>query len=295
MKFINTKTSFILLALAFSFSCFSCGTKQSQKDSLVEKTTDAPEVVYNIPQDLQEYYKEVDFTKINQELFEELSVLVTTTHTRKHPYGWEHIKNTDLTPQANQVFLIYGHQGVNKGQQAFTRGKNQNSGKIGDWNREHVFPKSLATPKLIGGKTPEAGTDAHNLRASDVQWNAARGNLPFIDSQGLSGKVAGGWYPGDQWKGDVARMIMYMYLRYPDQCLPSSVAIGQANALDPNMIDLLLQWNAQDPVSFIEIQRNNYLGNLDNEFAQGNRNPFIDNPDLATRIWAGPKADNHWN
>ena len=97
----------------------------------------------------------------------------------------------------------------------------------------------------------------------------------------------GGWYPGDEWKGDVARMMMYMYLRYGNQCLPSNVAIGSANSSDANMVQLLLQWNAEDPVSNFEKQRNPIIQGL-----QGNRNPFIDNPAFATQIWGGPQAED---
>jgi chitodextrinase len=60
------------------------------------------------------------------------------------------------------------------------------------------------------------------------------------------------------------------------------------------MIDLFLQWNADDPVSEIEKQRNPYHENTSNSDAQGNRNPFIDNPRLATRIWGGPEAEDIW-
>jgi hypothetical protein len=60
------------------------------------------------------------------------------------------------------------------------------------------------------------------------------------------------------------------------------------------MLNLLLQWNAEDPVSQYEDNRNTYLGNANNTYGQGNRNPFIDNPYLATVIWGGPVAQNRW-
>ena len=60
------------------------------------------------------------------------------------------------------------------------------------------------------------------------------------------------------------------------------------------MIQLFLQWNAEDPVSQYEDNRNTYLGNSSNTNGQGNRNPFIDNPYLATRIWGGQVAQNRW-
>ncbi|HHB52027.1 MAG TPA: endonuclease I, partial [Saprospiraceae bacterium] len=82
-------------------------------------------------------------------------------------------------------------------------------------------------------------------------------------------------------------MIMYMYLRYGNQCKPTGVGIGTTVATDPNMIQLFLQWNVDDPVSQFEKNRNNII-----EGIQGNRNPFIDNPAFATKIWGGPQAQN---
>ena len=61
------------------------------------------------------------------------------------------------------------------------------------------------------------------------------------------------------------------------------------------MIDLFLDWNAEDPVSNIEDTRNTYHENTSNTYAQGNRNPFIDNPYLATLIWGGTSAENRWS
>lgn len=90
-------------------------------------------------------------------------------------------------------------------------------------------------------------------------------------------------------------MMMYMYLRYENQCKPTFVGIGSSTNTPDDMIDLFLKWNAEDPISQIEIQRNEYLGNRSNTYGQGNRNPFIDNPYLATLIWGGPTAQNLWS
>jgi hypothetical protein len=167
-----------------------------------------------------------------------------------------------------------------------------------EWNREHVYAKSLGTPALVDGALTsidsDAGEDAHHLRSCDVDRNNNRGNLKFAAGSGNSAPVTGGWYPGNEWKGDVARMMMYMYLRYPSQCLPINVGTGATVSTDTNMIQLFLQWNAEDPVSLYEDNRNTYHGNLSNTYAQGNRNPFIDNPYLATVIWGGPAAENRW-
>ncbi len=212
---------------------------------------------------------------------------------------WDTLKLADVNPQnATEVLLIYGWEDGSDGnvQNDRERGIDNNSGDVGDWNREHVFSKSLATPSLTTNN-PGPGTDIHNLRPSDVQWNNVRGSRKFAAGSGNSGTTGSNWYPGDEWKGDVARMMMYMYLRYDGdgssiaetQCLANSVGVGNAVANDANMIDLFLQWNADDPVSDVEKQRNPV-----SEDKQGNRNPFIDNPYLATKIWGGPDAEDIW-
>ncbi|MEC4114987.1 endonuclease [Myroides pelagicus] len=251
---------------------------------------------YVIPADQKAYYSTIDFSKLSgMELKEKLADLTTTKHVNSLGYTtklWEALKITDATPDGKSVYLIYGTKGTTQGTQAYTRDKNKHGGDKGEWNREHVYARALGTPNLKDNYS--ANSDLHHLRPADVEWNNKRDNLKFVKGNGNSGSVSGGWYPGDEWKGDVARMMMYMYIRYGDQCKPSGVAIGSANKVDPKMIDLLLEWNATDEVSPLEIQRNEYLGKASNPYGQGNRNPFIDNPHLATAIWGGPEAQNRW-
>ena len=81
------------------------------------------------------------------------------------------------------------------------------------------------------------GADAHHLRAADVQRNGDRGSEKFTAGSGNSRDITSStWYPGDEWKGDVARMMMYMYLRYGNRCLPKNVGVGTAVASDTNMV-----------------------------------------------------------
>lgn len=246
---------------------------------------------FTIPSDLSSYYNSVDFTLTGSYLKDALASKIVSSHTTFLTYTpdvWNVLKQSDLDPTDNtKVLLIYGYNDTdNSTVNDRTRGKNNNSGRSGDWNREHVYPKSLGNPNL-GRSGP--GSDAHNLRASDVSFNSERGNKKFATGTGNAGNSSGGWYPGDEWKGDVARMMLYMYLRYGNQCLPKNVAIGSTVSSDANMVLLFLKWNAQDPVSDFEKQRNTIISN-----AQGNRNPFIDNPYLATVIWGGNDAENRW-
>ena len=246
----------------------------------------------------QSYYDNVDLTKTGTELKEALATKIINTHTTFLSYTpgiWEACKATDLDPNNSaNVLLIYGYDDTdNNSLTDRSRDKDANGGNNGtDWNREHTFPRSLGNPNL-GSVGP--GSDAHHLRPSDVDFNADRSNLPFVAGSGNAGVTNNGWYPGDEWKGDVARMMMYMYLRYDEQCLPSTVGIGDNSSTPDEMIDLFLTWNAEDPVSQIEDNRNTFHENTTNQYAQGNRNPFIDNPNLATQIWGGIVAQNRWD
>ena len=237
------------------------------------------------------YYSTIDFTQTGNALKNQLTTLITNTHTTNLSYTpgvWDALKQTDLNPTSSvNVFLVYGFDDFNTSViDDRNRDKNANGGNNGDWNREHCFPKSLATPAL---GTTGAGADAHHIRASDVQYNGARGNRLYVDGEGDAGSIGVDWYPGDEWKGDVARMMMYMFVRYPTQCLPTNVG-NSPTTYNVDMPDIFLQWNEEDPVNFFEMNRNNIL-----EGIQGNRNPFIDNPYLATQIWGGPQAPDAWN
>ena len=237
----------------------------------------------------EQYYNGLDWTKSGLELKEELATKTITAHTNILSYGWDAIKATDVNPEnSGEVLLIYGYS--QSGTTARKRGINDNSGDQGDWNREHTYAKSLGNPNL---GTSGPGADTHHLRASDVSYNSQRGSLKFADGSGNSGSVSGGWFPGDEWKGDIARMMMYMYIRYGNQCTPTGVGVGSNASTPDDMIDLFLEWNVEDPVSDFERQRNEYHDS-NATYAQGNRNPFIDNAYLATRIWGGENAIDSW-
>ncbi|HEY9221066.1 MAG TPA: endonuclease [Lutibacter sp.] len=257
---------------------------------------------------IQSYYNDLDLTKTGNDLFLELSTRLAATHTGIPYTGspvdiWDACKLADEDPDINtNLLLIYGYNDTDAiSDNDRTRNKSlqdTGSGASGVWNREHVFAQSLAIPNLSTTE-PGPGTDVHNLRPADRDRNTQRSNRPFTDGNGDSHIVTanGGWYPGDEWKGDIARIVMYMYTRYhgtgtqisQTKCLPTAVGIGTTLTVDPNMIELFLKWNAEDPVSTFEANRNEKLSGI-----QMNRNPYIDNPYLATVIWGGLEAEDKW-
>ena len=250
------------------------------------------------------YYNGLDLNLTGVALKNVLATKIINTHTNSLSYSpgiWNASMVTDVNPtNSAEVLLIYGWENGSDGNpnNDRERGINDTCGGgscSGLWNREHVFANSLADPDLdASGTSGPPYADAHNLRPCDSPTNSSRGNKKFAVGTGNSGAVTDGWYPGDEWKGDVARMIMYMYIRYGNQCKPTFVGVGNSASTPDDMIDLFLQWNVDDPVSDFERQRNTYHENTGNTYAQGNRNPFIDNPRLATRIWGGPEAEDIW-
>ena len=159
------------------------------------------------------------------------------------------------------------------------------------YNREHSWPQSWFNEQT----TPR--TDMHHIFATDGFVNNKRGNYPFGEVQSASwtsqngSKLGSSKTPGysgtvfepiDAYKGDFARAIMYMSVRYygEDGSWGSSDMTSKS-VIKPWAIALLLRWNKQDPVSQKEIDRNNAIYND----YQHNRNPFVDHPEYADMIW----------
>ncbi|MDX1752826.1 MAG: endonuclease [Salinimicrobium sediminis] len=224
---------------------------------------------YEIPEALDAYYAGVDFNLEGAELYDELAAHTIAKHgtfleyTQRHDYLYD----ADEDPNnPDNVILVY--TGESRDKREYESGNNSYSPQT--FNTEHIYPRSYLEN--------EAEADLHVLRVADKDVNTLRWNYPYIDGEGKYSLKGEAFFPGDEWRGDVARIIMYMNLRYDE----SFETMGG--------MDLFLEWNAEDPVSAIEKQRNEVI-----EDAQGNRNPFIDNPHLATRIWEGPEADNRWD
>ncbi len=240
----------------------SCST------ATVTITVIAP-INFNIPAGLQDYYKDVVFADDSNLMFNELENLTKTKHTTILSYGQRHnyLYNADADlNNSDNVILMYS--GESRYWQEYTSGTNPYSPQT--FNTEHIFPQSLLA-------SSDAVTDLHHLRSCDDVVNSQRSNYPFVDGSGTYKLIDQTWFPGDEWKGDVARMVLYLNIRYGE-------TISKVGTLE-----LFLQWNIEDPVSAFEEQRNNVI-----YAAQGNRNPFIDNPYLVTLVWGGDAAENKW-
>ena len=170
------------------------------------------------------------------------------------------------------------------------------------YNREHSFPRSW-----FGGEVQPMNTDVFHIYPTDIKVNSQRGNNPYGECDDKNsvrltygnyvakGKLGPCNYPGytgtvfepdDEYKGDLARTFFYMATCYKNE-LPSwpgspqlNYAANKYKAFSTWTINMLMEWTRLDPVSEKEIKRNEAVYGI-----QGNRNPFIDHPELAEYIW----------
>lgn len=168
-------------------------------------------------------------------------------------------------------------------------------------SREHCMPRSWWATK-DKYSIYDANGDLHNIFPSDYQANQAKGNLPLGEvaivnfDNGVS-RVGNNTYPkgyrgqvfepADEYKGDFARVFFYMVTCYEDYAYDWRAAATNTMllkntypGLQPWAVSMLLKWHREDPVSEKETRRNAEVYRL-----QGNRNPFVDNPELAEHIW----------
>ncbi len=160
------------------------------------------------------------------------------------------------------------------------QGDQNADGIAGDFvNAEHIWPQSYfkrALPMVA---------DLHHLMATLSTPNGRRANLKFARVSKAtystsSGSKLGkeGFEPDDSVKGNVARALFYFVERYGDKNIRQGMDYA---SFWTNNVQMLLDWNRQDPPDANERRRNDLI-----EGFQGNRNPFIDNPELADRIGA---------
>lgn len=173
----------------------------------------------------------------------------------------------------------------------------------GSFNREHVLPKSWW--RHDNADVQPMYTDLMHVIPTNSEVNSARGAYPYSEvanpttTFGNGSKVGNSTFPGysntafepaDEYKGDLARIYFYMITcyndvnfsqnTYPDGSTNVFSYIGGKPVFTDFAKNLFLKWHRQDPVSDRERHRNDAV-----QAIQGNRNPFVDIPDLAEYIW----------
>jgi hypothetical protein len=225
-----------------------------------------------------------------EDLRQALQAIIADQNTvRIHSYAdvIDILKAADQNPlNSNEVWLVYTEQG--KPKLDFQTG----SSGVGKWNREHTFPRSLGGFNSIEDDDVADGieffwitnadslrhgnSDAHALRAVDASENSSRGNQHYGEYNGPTGTLGG-------FKGDVARGVLYMEIRYNGLTIENGFpeVVGQMGDLQT-----ILTWHRNDAPDDFEMNRNNVVYQW-----QRNRNPFIDLPELVEYIWGNNVGD----
>ena len=192
--------------------------------------------------------------------------------------------------------------------------KDLRQNKDKQWSREHAWPKSYGFADNSSDNYPFS--DCHHLFACDGGYNSARSNTPYDNCTTYTKQYPvedypelfnlragsgpdGSWEVWDHKKGDAARALLYMDVRY------EGGTHGTSGAAEPDLIltdnrelivssdknlsiaymgifSVLLEWHSVDPVDDRERRRNDVVYSH-----QGNRNPFIDHPEWVYEIWGG--------
>lgn len=247
-----------------------------------------PEVPRATDAELDAYYASADHLSG--------SALKTALHNiiKNHtvvPYGssgtgvWAALMDLDEDPaNPSNVVYIYSRRSEPK-----TRTQYNFPTDMDAWNREHTFPKSRG---FKDNPTWPPFTDLHHLRPEDRSVNSSRGDRDFRSGGNPHPEAVlvrygpGTWEVPDEVKGDIARGIFYMAVRYegtaPNE--PDLEVVNRATTSgEPNLGYLkdLLAWHESDPVDDPERLRNEKIYRR----YQGNRNPFVDRPHYVERIW----------
>lgn len=257
-------------------------------------------VLPDLSAEIQAYYSVIT-AKSGNSLLGQVHDLITKTHTTYTSYNDcknpEKVMQTDAGTASRTVMDFYTQENMSS-----TWG----SGKTGTWNREHVWCQSLSNG--LWGESG-GGSDMHHIRPTETALNGTRsshkygyangGTVAYFKDTNGSNKYVGGWVGGgtfeplDKVKGDVARIVMYVYTHYNTAANVYGTTNGSGGKFgtlkftnimsagnESAAISILLEWNAMDPVDQIEIARNDAVYKI-----QGNRNPFIDHPEYANDIW----------
>ncbi len=246
-----------------------------------------------------EYYKNVQALTgdaLKDALNDLISNHITYPYTSNDTDTWDILKDVDEdSNNPENIIGIYSGQSIPKGCQDTTTPPDYCNGV--EWNREHVWSKSRGD----FGEEPPAGTDIHHLFAEERTLNSTKNNRFFTDcalptafdviDRENGNFTCNEWHfePRDEVKGDVARIIFYMAVRYEGENGEVDLEIFNDGDYDTDKgsklpyygdLEILLQWHMEDPVSIREVERNEKVFGY-----QENRNPFIDYPDFVNKIF----------
>ena len=278
------KFTFLLLLSLFVLSC-----SKSDNGQVEQKPDESGKISIEDISEYSSYYKNLDGLD-SQDLKTELHDLIDGNKVLEYSSGsgttvWEALEKTDEDPDnSNNVILLYTGRSQAKSY------KDQGQNDDNSWNREHVWAKVRGfggDPRTVKGPA----TDIHHIRPADRSVNSDRWSKYFDDGGNSHNEATGcsytssTWEPRDAIKGDVARMMFYMAVRYEGDDGFNDLELSETEDEDYTLPEIgklstLLKWHTEDPVDAFEQKRNQTIFNI-----QGNRNPFIDHPEFVDYIW----------
>lgn len=254
------------------------------------------------------YYSSLD-GKSGEALKNQLYEIINKHTQLTYSSLWDYFPQTDAYPEKVTVngasrLLVWDMYSDNLNNKTYyyyggTRGL----------NREHSVPKSWWGNSGSSSSSIEefqAGTDIMHLFPSDGTANMAKSNYPLGEvatatfdngvvkvgyaETGQGGGAGFVFEPADEYKGDFARVYFYMATCYQKYTWKYTYMFINTSylSLKPWAYNMLLEWSRNDPVSQKEIDRNEAVYKI-----QGNRNPFVDDPDLVEYIWGNKKEQTY--
>ena len=246
-------------------------------DPVVPGKKDIPSTNYNSTTK-ENYYKDINIASTGNTLLKSLRNLISDMTATSYGNAKYMLQYTDENPE-NPGFVYGMYDGDNI----------LSTWKAGTtWNREHVWPcAKMALEDAIrpNDSTKNHASDLHNLRAACPTVNGYHNDKYYSENNtedemypNVNGNIAGKHEFVGDFRGDVARIMFYMYTRYSGLELTDNIV----NASNTSMgkLSCFIEWHTLDPVDDFEIQRNNRIYEY-----QGNRNPFIDYPELVENLF----------
>lgn len=274
--------------------------------------------VYDEAAEINAYYNDCSLTYTGSSLMDELH-----RHSfAKHSYFVKYGETTSYLSKGKDAEAPDLIPGEHQTQQFYTA--NKTSYSVG--SREHVWACNDSSGLWPHGTVDEydyigGGSDLYHIRPCNSMVNTARGDAPYVDFDhadfqrykssvveiGDSGpyklkiyganEVSPGVYeyahyvePDDSFKGDIARIVAYLFMHYnTNSKTPSSYKYMTGGLVLNKVIGfstvakaktILKEWNELDPVSEVEKRRNHTVQQI-----QGNRNPFVDYPELIDKVF----------
>lgn len=276
------KNSKILLAIGLSLTmAFSTAVTIASvsKDPVEAQAYYSPSTHYEVSDtasELASYYSSISDSDTGTSLLSKLQSL--NSSKRKRTMGYSTI-GTDTSGAV--IYTDYDLNNTAKDSNGQTYGTKVASfytkTAATGWNREHMWPNSH------GGNNVEG--DILHTRPTISSENSSRGNSFYVEGMNHS---ANGWDPytagyDAEVRGECARVILYCVVAYPSFTLSDANSHSTSNSNKDNMMgnmNTLIKWHFDYPPNVYEMNRNNGA-----EYLQGNRNPFVDHPELVNQLF----------